>query len=125
MSATPVDLLTAAAAGPAALNSLLAPAAAAATAAPTSANVAAANFAVPVSATSSATSSGAGGWCLFVYNLGQETEEATLWQLFGPFGAVQSVKVIRDPQTNKCRGYGFVTMTNYEEALLAIQNLNG
>jgi len=34
------------------------------------------------------------GWCLFVYNLAPETEESTLWQLFGPFGAVQNVKVV-------------------------------
>lgn len=34
------------------------------------------------------------GWCIFVYNLAPETEENVLWQLFGPFGAVQSVKVI-------------------------------
>ena len=78
------------------------------------------------------------GWCIFVYNLAPETEENILWQLFGPFGAVQNVKVkasllchlsfwlniiqvIRDLQTNKCKGFGFVTMTNYEEALVAIQ----
>jgi len=38
---------------------------------------------------------GGTGWCLFVYNLAAETEENVLWQLFGPFGAVQSVKVRR------------------------------
>merc|ERR1711946_97586 len=65
------------------------------------------------------------GWCIFVYNLAPDTEESVLWQLFGPFGAVQSVKVIRDLQTNKCKGFGFVTMTNYDEALVAIQSLNG
>merc|ERR1719216_187297 len=65
------------------------------------------------------------GWCIFVYNLAPETEENILWQLFGPFGAVQNVKVIRDLQTNKCKGFGFVTMTNYDEALVAIQSLNG
>jgi ELAV like protein 2/3/4 len=65
------------------------------------------------------------GWCLFVYNLAPETEESTLWQLFGPFGAVQNVKVMRDLTTNKCKGFGFVTMTNYEEAVLAITGLNG
>jgi ELAV like protein 2/3/4 len=77
------------------------------------------------------------GWCIFVYNLAPETEENILWQLFGPFGAVQNVKVIRenqtnkkdevirDLQTNKCKGFGFVTMTNYEECLVAIQSLNG
>jgi len=68
---------------------------------------------------------GATGWCLFVYNLAAETEENVLWQLFGPFGAVQSVKVVRDPATNKCKGFGFVTMTNYDEALMAIAANNG
>lgn len=81
---------------------------------------------IPTAATATAgnTINGA-GWCLFVYNLAPETEDSTLWQLFGPFGAVQNVKVIRDFQTQKCKGFGFVTMTNYDEALVAIQSLNG
>ncbi|CAH8535060.1 unnamed protein product [Dicrocoelium dendriticum] len=82
----------------------------------------------PLLAPAVAASSGAltaTGWCIFVYNLAPETEEANLWQLFGPFGAVQTVKIIRDPTTNKCKGFGFVTMSNYEEALLAIHSLNG
>lgn len=65
------------------------------------------------------------GWCIFVYNLGPESDESILWQLFGPFGAVQSVKIIRDVQTYKCKGFGFITMTNYEEAVTAINCLNG
>jgi ELAV like protein 2/3/4 len=72
-----------------------------------------------------AAAAGLSGWCLFVYNLTPDTEENVLWQLFGPFGAVQSVKVVRDPATNKCKGYGFVTMTNYDEALVAIAANNG
>uniref|UniRef100_A0A5K3EI42 ELAV-like protein n=1 Tax=Mesocestoides corti TaxID=53468 RepID=A0A5K3EI42_MESCO len=82
----------------------------------------------PLLAPAVAASSGAltaTGWCIFVYNLAPETEESNLWQLFGPFGAVQTVKIIRDPTTNKCKGFGFVTMSNYEEALLAIHSLNG
>lgn len=66
-----------------------------------------------------------GGWSIFIYNLAPETEESTLWQLFGPFGAVQSVKIIKDSATNQCKGYGFVTMTNYEDAMMAIRALNG
>uniref|UniRef100_G3PJ44 RRM domain-containing protein n=1 Tax=Gasterosteus aculeatus aculeatus TaxID=481459 RepID=G3PJ44_GASAC len=66
-----------------------------------------------------------GGWCIFIYNLGQDADEAILWQMFGPFGAVVNVKVIRDFNTNKCKGFGFVTMTNYEEAAMAIHSLNG
>ena len=65
------------------------------------------------------------GYSIFIYNLAPESDEGVLWQLFGPFGAVQNVKVIRDQQTQKCKGFGFVTMTNYEEALNAINCLNG
>ncbi|KAM3870829.1 LOW QUALITY PROTEIN: ELAV-like protein 1 [Diretmus argenteus] len=65
------------------------------------------------------------GWCIFIYNLGQDADEGILWQMFGPFGAVTNVKVIRDFNTNKCKGFGFVTMTNYEEAAMAIASLNG
>ncbi|XP_077417531.1 ELAV-like protein 1a isoform X1 [Vanacampus margaritifer] len=67
----------------------------------------------------------AAGWCIFIYNLGQDSDESVLWQMFGPFGAVTNVKVIRDFNTNKCKGFGFVTMTNYEEAAMAIASLNG
>ncbi|XP_078526543.1 ELAV-like protein 1 isoform X2 [Lissotriton helveticus] len=65
------------------------------------------------------------GWCIFIYNLGQDADEGILWQMFGPFGAVTNVKVIRDFNTNKCKGFGFVTMTNYDEAAMAIASLNG
>ena len=44
------------------------------------------------------TASNGSGWCIFVYNLAPETEENILWQLFGPFGAVQNVKVTYDCQ---------------------------
>lgn len=66
-----------------------------------------------------------GGWCLFIYNLTPEADESLLWQMFGPFGAVADVKVIRNFKTNKCKGFGFVTMSNYEDAAMAIHNLNG
>jgi ELAV like protein 2/3/4 len=65
------------------------------------------------------------GWCLFVYNLYPEVEDSIIWQLFGPFGAVQSVKIIRDFNTQKCKGFAFVTMSSYENALNAVTSLNG
>ena len=65
------------------------------------------------------------GFVLFVYNIGTETDEFALWQLFSPYGAVKKVSVIKDTQKNQSKGYGFVTMVNYEEALFAIQQLNG
>lgn len=86
------------------------------------------NTIIPTAAAAATTAGNAlngAGWCIFVYNLAPETEDSTLWQLFGPFGAVQNVKVIRDFQSQKCKGFGFITMTNYDEALVAIQSLNG
>lgn len=77
-------------------------------------------------AAAAATLAGPGGaYPIFIYNLAPESEESSLWQLFGPFGAVQSVKIVKDPATNQCKGYGFVSMTNYEEAAMAIRALNG
>lgn len=64
-------------------------------------------------------------WPIFVYNLASEADENVLWQLFNPFGYILSVKAMRNLQTNKCKGFGFVTMANYDEALSAIQSLNG
>jgi len=65
------------------------------------------------------------GWCIFAYNLPETTEDSLLYQLFSPFGAITSVKVIKDLATGKCKRYGFVNMVNYEEAYQAIVSLNG
>jgi len=64
------------------------------------------------------------GHTIFVYNLGQDSDDRDLWQLFGPFGAVQKVNIVYDAD-KKPKGYGFVTMTNLEEAVNAITHLNG
>jgi ELAV/HuD family splicing factor len=64
-------------------------------------------------------------WCIFVYNLPESTEDSLLYQLFSPFGAISSVRVIKDAETQKCKRYGFVNMLNYEEAYGAILHLNG
>ncbi|KAL0831343.1 hypothetical protein ABMA28_002172 [Loxostege sticticalis] len=64
-------------------------------------------------------------WSIYIYNIAPEVEELTLWQLFGPYGAIVSVKIIKDHQTNKSKGFGFVTMRNYDQAAMAIQALNG
>ncbi|KAK3786077.1 hypothetical protein RRG08_004432 [Elysia crispata] len=66
-----------------------------------------------------------GGYTLFVYNIGFQATDRTLWQLISPFGTVQKVNVMLDHEKNQCKGYGFVTMTNYQEAQNAINCLNG
>jgi len=69
--------------------------------------------------------SGGGGFTLFVYNIGFNATDQTLWQLFSPFGTVQKVNIMVDREKNQCKGFGFVTMTNLKEAENAIQCLNG
>jgi len=64
------------------------------------------------------------GHTIFVYNLGQDSDDRDLWQLFGPFGAVQKVNIVYSAE-NKSKGYGFVTMTNADEVANAITHLNG
>ena len=64
-------------------------------------------------------------WCIFVYNLPESTEDSLMYQLFSPFGAISSVRVIKDSGTQKCKRYGFVNMLNYDEAYSAILHLNG
>ena len=65
------------------------------------------------------------GFCVFVYNLPETAQDSLLYQLFAPYGAISSVKVIIDHQTQKCKRFGFVNMVNYAEAYQAILNLNG
>jgi ELAV like protein 2/3/4 len=62
---------------------------------------------------------------ILLNNLAPETEDSLLWQLLGPFGAVLSVKVAKDAATNKCKGYGVVTLSSYQNAVAAINALNG
>lgn len=64
-------------------------------------------------------------YTLFVYNIGINATENTLWQLFSPFGTIQKVNIMMDHEKSKCKGFGFVTMTNYQEATNAINCLNG
>lgn len=63
--------------------------------------------------------------CLFVYNLPDTTDETLLYQLFSPFGQIHSVKVIVNPNTTVCKGFGFVNMVSISQAQSAIQSLNG
>lgn len=62
---------------------------------------------------------------LYVGNLSFKVEDQALADLFQTFGTVQSAKVIMDRETGRSRGFGFVEMTNMDEAEMAIQNLNG
>ena len=51
---------------------------------------------------------------LFVGNLSPDTSEASLHELFAPFGAVRSLDLARDIFTGTCKGFGFVEMEGHE-----------
>ena len=62
---------------------------------------------------------------LYVGNLPYQTDETELQELFGQFGSVESVRVIRDMATGRARGFAFVEMATDEEAQAAAARLNG
>ena len=61
---------------------------------------------------------------LYVSNLSFGVEDQDLKTLFDAFGTVTSCKVIKDRDTGRSRGFGFVEMSNKEEGLKAINELN-
>lgn len=62
---------------------------------------------------------------VFVGDLSPEVDNKSLKDSFVPFGEVSDAKVIRDPQTSKSKGYGFVSYPKREEAERAIEQMNG
>jgi len=61
---------------------------------------------------------------LYVGNLSWEAKEDELSKLFAKHGEVTSATIITDRETGRCKGFGFVEMTNKNEAEAAIKALN-
>jgi len=62
---------------------------------------------------------------LYVGNLGYETTEATLSELFGAIGEVLSVNLITDRMSGRSKGFAFVEMADDAVATEAMNQLNG
>ena len=62
---------------------------------------------------------------LYVGGLPYQTTEQDLLDLFEQVGQVTEVSVITDRQTGRSKGFGFVEMSNDQEAQSAIAQLNG
>jgi RNA recognition motif-containing protein len=62
---------------------------------------------------------------LYVGNLSFNTTEETLRAVFAQAGAIRSVSIIKDRDTNQSRGFGFVEMETPADALKAIQVCDG
>ncbi|HAO30832.1 MAG TPA: RNA-binding protein [Treponema sp.] len=62
---------------------------------------------------------------LYVGNLNFRTDEQMLSSLFAQFGQVESAVVIKDRETQRSKGFGFVTFTEEQSLQKAIDALNG
>ncbi len=65
------------------------------------------------------------GTKLYVGNLSFNTTENDLQDLFATVGPVQEVLLMQDRVTGKSRGFGFVTMTNEQDAQNVISQFHG
>lgn len=62
---------------------------------------------------------------LFVGNLSWDTTDDSLRDFFASYGNVLSAQVIKDRNTGRSRGFGFVEFDSPEAAGKAIEELNG
>lgn len=62
---------------------------------------------------------------LFVGNLAFSVSDDSLKARFADFGEVVSVKVVRDAETGRSRGFGFVEFSDDGKAVEAVSALNG
>ncbi|XP_068090094.1 cold-inducible RNA-binding protein B isoform X1 [Hyperolius riggenbachi] len=62
---------------------------------------------------------------LFIGGLSFNTDENNLEQVFGKYGQISEVVVVKDRETKRSRGFGFVTFESPEDAKDAMQAMNG
>lgn len=61
---------------------------------------------------------------IYISNLNFKTVTESLQELFAQYGEVTSANIIKDRETGRSRGFGFVEMANEEEGQKAIDALN-
>ncbi|MCC5943946.1 MAG: RNA-binding protein [Bernardetiaceae bacterium] len=62
---------------------------------------------------------------IYVGNINFKSSEDQIREVFEEFGEVTSVKIIMDRETGRSRGFGFVEMSDEDDAKDAIDELNG
>jgi len=61
---------------------------------------------------------------IYVGNLSFDATEADVEQAFSQFGDVTTVNLIKDRETGRLRGFGFVEMSDHQAGQQAIEGLN-
>ncbi len=62
---------------------------------------------------------------IYVGNMSYQTTEDDLGNLFAEFGEVSNVKIVKDRESGRSKGFGFVEMNSRSEANSAMQELDG
>ncbi|KAJ4442165.1 RNA-binding protein 39, partial [Periplaneta americana] len=62
---------------------------------------------------------------LYVGSLHFNITEDMLRGIFEPFGKIDNIQLIMDPETGRSKGYGFLTFHNADDAKKALEQLNG
>ena len=62
---------------------------------------------------------------IFVARLNFKTTSENLNAAFAQFGEVTSAKIVKDRDTGRSKGFGFVEMSSDDEAQKAVAELNG
>lgn len=62
---------------------------------------------------------------LYVGNLSFRVTDDDLFEHFSQLGTVESANIVMDRETGRSRGFGFVEMTNEDEADNAVNEYNG
>ena len=62
---------------------------------------------------------------IYVGNISYQMNDDDLRNAFEPYGEVESARVIMDRDTGRSKGFAFVEMPDRDEAMAAIEALNG
>lgn len=62
---------------------------------------------------------------IYIGNLNYRLRTEELKNSFLPFGEVIGAKIVRDQETKRSKGFGFVEMANDDDGMRAIEALNG
>ena len=62
---------------------------------------------------------------MYIGNLSYNVKESDLIQVLEEYGTVNSVKLIKDRETGRSKGFAFAELPNENEARNAIEELNG
>jgi RNA recognition motif-containing protein len=62
---------------------------------------------------------------IFIGNLDFKVTEGQLWTLFANHGMVETVTIVKDRDTGRPRGFGFIEMWQPVDAQAAVSSLDG